>query len=409
MPKIRITRPILDKNDTAARHSIFHAIRENPMQSIGFAEYMGLCLYHPRHGYYADPASRRIGRAGDFFTSVSVGDTFGRLLGHAVESRLEPPFRLVEQGAHDGRLALDIVRGLAERHPVAAIDYTIFEPDPDRRRSLEIHLAPETASLPIRVADTWPAAPAPAGLFLCNELLDALPCGRVRWENGVWRERRVALDRQETLTWISAPIGAFAPEVAAIDTSQLPDGYTTEVFPIYDAWIATARRWFGERGIWWIIDYGHEEEDFYAPGRIDGTLRAYREHRQIDDPFSDPGHTDLTADVNFSRLDRAAAAVGLRRNAFTDQHHFLILAAAPWLRSIEAGGAPALEKNRSRLRQFQTLTHPGLMGRAFKVAEYVSMEVGMIGDETGLHRQKNLTAFTGSPPAGRRRLVDLLD
>jgi SAM-dependent MidA family methyltransferase len=363
----------LDNDDTALRQQIFQAIRENPVQSIGFAEFMGLCLYHPLHGYYADPATRRIGRTGDFFTSVSVGDTFGRLLGHAIETRLDPPFHIVEQGAHDGRLALDIVRGLNERHPAAAINYTIFEPDPIRQKSLEIRLAAEKEAHLIRVVDAAPAAPEPCGIFLCNELLDALPFSRVRCENGTWLERRVGFDARETLTWISAPIGPLAAEVAGIDSSGLPDGYTTEVFPIYDPWMASARRWFGDRGLWWIIDYGHEEDDFYAPARNDGTLRAYRDHRQIDDPFSALGRTDLTADVNFSRLDRAAAACGLRRSEFTDQHHFLIRAAAPWLRSIETGGIEALAKNRPRLRQFQTLTHPGLMGRTFKVAEYAPM------------------------------------
>ena len=38
---------------------------------ISFAEFMDLALYHPEHGYYIQPKTRT-GKAGDFFTNVSV-------------------------------------------------------------------------------------------------------------------------------------------------------------------------------------------------------------------------------------------------------------------------------------------------------------------------------------------------
>ena len=45
---------------------------------ITFARFMELALYEPRHGYYEKPGT--IGRAGDYFTSVSIGPLFGQLL-----------------------------------------------------------------------------------------------------------------------------------------------------------------------------------------------------------------------------------------------------------------------------------------------------------------------------------------
>ncbi len=41
---------------------------------------MELALYHGEHGYYSNPAPTRIGHTGDFATSVSGGQAFGRLL-----------------------------------------------------------------------------------------------------------------------------------------------------------------------------------------------------------------------------------------------------------------------------------------------------------------------------------------
>ena len=105
---------------------------------VSFARFMELALYAPGCGYYERP--REIGRRGDFFTSVSVGPVFGGLLAFQFAQWLEkiaPPARrqLVEAGAHDGQLALDVLRWLRERRPdiFAALEYWVIEPSPVRR------------------------------------------------------------------------------------------------------------------------------------------------------------------------------------------------------------------------------------------------------------------------------------
>ena len=68
----------------------------------------------------------RIGRSGDFFTAVSVGPLYGRLLAGLAEKTwraLGGPgdFTIIEQGAHDGQLMDDVARGLeAMNSPLAA-------------------------------------------------------------------------------------------------------------------------------------------------------------------------------------------------------------------------------------------------------------------------------------------------
>jgi len=54
-------------------------LEDAPHRRLPFAQVMELMLYHPEHGYYG-PAPRKLGRGGDFFTSVSVGPLYGRLL-----------------------------------------------------------------------------------------------------------------------------------------------------------------------------------------------------------------------------------------------------------------------------------------------------------------------------------------
>ena len=46
--------------------------------AIPFARFMELALYAPGEGYYE--THEQIGRAGDFITSVSVGNLFGEIL-----------------------------------------------------------------------------------------------------------------------------------------------------------------------------------------------------------------------------------------------------------------------------------------------------------------------------------------
>src|SRR5471032_2201367 len=104
--------------------------------SIQFDRFMELALYHPGLGYYAkfgDPSP--IGRSGDFVTSVSVGPLFGRLLArqfyqmwHLLEK--PRPFAVIEQGAHDGQLARDILEWCGAETPdfFEVIQYAMIQP-----------------------------------------------------------------------------------------------------------------------------------------------------------------------------------------------------------------------------------------------------------------------------------------
>ena len=80
-----------------------------------FDRFMEMALYHPGLGYYAKIGGPSpIGRSGDFYTSVSAGPLFGRLLARQFFQMWRvlgkpDPFWIIEQGAHDGQLACDIL------------------------------------------------------------------------------------------------------------------------------------------------------------------------------------------------------------------------------------------------------------------------------------------------------------
>lgn len=345
-----------------------------------FSEWMGLALYDPVHGYYSRDREEgvflEIGRRGDFYTSVSVGETFGLLLAHRVAREWETtfasarPFVVVEQGGHDGRLARDILAGLREIGTplLEALEYRLIEPRETLRRRLEAQLARDPEPC-LRVVASTEEARAPAGIFLCNELLDAFPVDLILFEQGSWHERQVGWDAAAgSPRFVTRPLRPEWAGFAKALGDGFPEGYVTELCPAVDEWVAGVATLF-DHGLWWIIDYGHERTDYYLPNRTTGTLRCFRDHRASEDPFAHPGEQDLTAHVDFTRVGEAADRAGLSLCQFTDQHHFLIEAARTWLPTLE-GGPPDV-RGAKRLRQFQTLTHPSMMGRQFKVMEWI--------------------------------------
>ncbi len=322
---------------------------------MSFSQFMELVLYHPELGYYS--CNPKIGKRGDFFTSVSVGSCFGLLLARQIrqiQEQLGSPadFAVIEQGAHEGQLAEDILDELGE------VRYRIAEPNPQLRSFQQSRFGGR-----IQVANALAElGPLEAGVYLANELLDALPVDRVCFQEGTWRERRVFLREdgsfeERLASEASMPVRELLPETA-------PDGFTTEVCPGLRTLMPEIYAAFG-RGVVILVDYGMPSTDYFAPERACGTLRCYREHQATDAPFEALGATDITAQVNFSHVAHFSREAGFDVLGYTDQNRFLTGIARPWLQELD-GQMPTAESLKL-VRQFQTLTQPGDMGRLFKV------------------------------------------
>src|SRR5215211_7359786 len=101
---------------------------------VTFAWFMEQALYDPQRGYYGSGRAR-LGRRGDYFTSVSVGPLFGQLLAAQFSEMWEllgrgQDFTIVEQGAHGGEFAGDVLAA-AQTHQAEffrALTYEIVEP-----------------------------------------------------------------------------------------------------------------------------------------------------------------------------------------------------------------------------------------------------------------------------------------
>jgi SAM-dependent MidA family methyltransferase len=333
--------------------------------SIPFERFMEIALYHPAGGYYRrEREMPRTGRKGDFFTSVSVGPLFGRLLARQFLEMWErmdrpAPFWIVEQGAEDARLARDEAPDF-----FAALRYGIFDIDASMRDAQEKSLAAAGFEKKVRwVAgvEHWASERIPVGVFFSNELVDSFPVHRVVRRGGAWREFHVTLDEQGRFAWCEREIGDAALAEAVRELPAL-DGYATEIN-------LQARRWMTWLAQTWVfgyvvtIDYGFPASIYYEPFRKDGTLSGYKEHRRVDDVLAEPGSCDLTAHVDFTTLARIGEREGLATLGFLDQQHFLTGIAHDEL----AGGAGPKAGIAENLRAWQTLTHPEYLGARFQV------------------------------------------
>lgn len=344
---------------------------------IPFVDYMELVLYHPQYGYYTRPR-KRIGKDGDFITSVSIGRCFGKLLARHFASYLGRmgdccrDLVLVEPGAEDGHLALDVMRELKQvlaEEVYNRLCYVAIEPfDGKKERLLDIFGSEDSDRF--RVVSSLNDLKGSSGVLMANEFLDAMPIERLRWREGEWWRICVASDPQKATPFheVEAPIQD--PELAGLVDDlpiHLEDGFTIELNTNLKQWFHDLAQNFNMLYCC-LIDYGFEGGEVFSPSRKGGTLRGYLRHRFQNCPFDAPGMTDLTAHVDFDRVKKSATSVGFDILNFTDQHRFLVNAARPWLLEIEGVGSTE-DENRQLLKQFQTLSHPTMMGGVFKVLE----------------------------------------
>jgi SAM-dependent MidA family methyltransferase len=337
--------------------------------AISFAEFMRLALYCPDYGFY-EKEEDTIGRNGDFYTSVSVGNLFGELLAFEfaewlLECQSETcPVQIVEAGAHRGQLARDILTWFQEHRPERfdSLQYTIIEPSPARQKWQTATLAQFEGKV-FWLSHLTHRASRISGIIFANELLDAMPVRRFSWdaEKRAWFEWGVTLKNGE-LGWARLDSKISPPfQTSENLLSVLPDGFIFESCDEAEEWWQDAARAL-ERGRLMTIDYGMTAEELFSPERTDGTLRGYYRHHSTSDLLANPGQQDLTAHVNFSALIAAGEAIGLKTEVLETQAHFL----TQILSRAQKNGLGE-QWSASRARQFQTLTHPEHLGRSFRV------------------------------------------
>jgi SAM-dependent MidA family methyltransferase len=336
---------------------------------ITFAEYMRESLYHPVHGYYSQPESRRFA---DYYTSVDVHPIFGRLLARQFAEMWEllgrpVEFWLVEGAAGTGRLASHILEFARAKFPefYRSLRYFAVERSPARCDQMAARLAPHLTAGHCQTAIEVPTK-IPAGCVFSNELLDALPVHRILQKEGTLQELFVVYDGA-SFGELPMPIStcAIAEYFAAQEITLIEDQQAEAGLEACD-WITEIGRRL-DRGFVLTIDYGHEAADLFDVHHLAGTLLAYANHRASEDFYAAPGQQDLTAHVNFTALRLWGQRNGLETLGLVSQTAFLLaLGQGNEFADLYDEGMGESEKVRARL-QLKTLIFPEGMGERFQV------------------------------------------
>ncbi|HUI14286.1 MAG TPA: SAM-dependent methyltransferase [Xanthobacteraceae bacterium] len=270
------------------------------------AEYMRLCLTHPKYGYYItrDP----LGPGGDFVTSPEISQTFGELIGlwtAAVWRQMGAPenIRIVELGPgrgtlmHDAMRAAKVVPGFRN-----AIVVHLVEISPALQKIQEERLA--ELDLPMLWHETFAEVPAGASIVIANEFVDALPVHQAVKADDGWHERVIGIgpDGKFTIDAAREPLPHFETSMPRA-LRAAPAGAIYE-WRADDFALELGRRMRSE-GASLIIDYGHDHAS------LGDTLQAVAGHA-FTDPLRAPGKADLTAHVDFEALGQCAESMGAR-------------------------------------------------------------------------------------------------
>lgn len=342
---------------------------------IPFREFMTTALYDEAYGYYAGN-QQRVGKNGDFITSVSVGRCFGLILAHRLERywhKIGRPkvFHMIEPGAHDAALSLDILSEIHDAMPdfYRVIHYHLVETTDKLRTAQAETLAPLHAEK-FSIHHSLKKINGVTGAIISNELIDAFPVDLIRFFQGEWQLLSVVLDADAQFKLSPTPLSVEDSHLIAFceklsEKADFPEGYTTEYQPSLKSYTAEASAALA-KGLFITVDYGHHAEDYYHPDRSEGTLQTYHDHQKSDNPLAAPGEIDITCHVDFTRLCHEAEAAGFQLNSLGTQASYLTRHAKDWLLSLEKVLTP---ETPALLRQFQTLTHPSMLGTRFMVLE----------------------------------------
>ena len=336
---------------------------------IPFSRYMEMALYEPGMGYYSAGA-HKLGAGGDFTTAPELSPLFGAAIVSAILPVLEGlkaqglPAKILEFGAGTGKLAESILTRLNDLG-FQLDGYDIIEISPDLTQRQQERLHKLAAELELSTKCSWLSSLSEnfKGVILANEVIDAIPCDAIIYQNGFWYWCGVSFAEDKFFWKTGKPVEqALLPE--SLLSGNFSEGYVTELHPQANAWIRQIAKHL-DAGLFLTFDYGFPESEYYHPQRIEGTLMAHHRHHAIQDPFYLPGLCDLTTHVEWAQIARSALAENVDDVYLTNQAAFLLDAGIGDI-ALEIGDPSNPETFLPISNSLQKLLSEAEMGELFK-------------------------------------------
>ena len=336
---------------------------------IAFSRYMEMALYEPGMGYYSAGA-HKLGAGGDFTTAPELSPLFGAAICSTLLPVLEGlkekglPTQILEFGAGTGKLATSILTRLSDLG-FSLDQYSIIEISPDLAQRQKECIANVVRDLGLSTQCTW-LSELPndfKGVILANEVIDAIPCDAIIFQNGFWYWYGVTFKENALLWKAGKPVAQdLLPE--SLLSGNFSEGYVTELHIPANAWMHQVAKHLNT-GLFLTFDYGFPESEYYHPQRLEGTLMAHHRHHAIQDPFYLPGLCDLTTHVDWSQIARSALAENVDDVFLTNQAAYLLDAGIGDI-ALEIGDPSNPETFLPISNSLQKLLSEAEMGELFK-------------------------------------------
>ena len=352
---------------------------------IPFSRYMDMALYEPGMGYYSAGA-HKLGAGGDFTTAPELSPLFGAAIVETLLPILEGlqaqglPTQILEFGAGTGKLAKSILTRLHDLD--FSLDrYDIIEISPDLAQRQEELLQRLSKELNLSTQLHWLGSLPNnfKGIILANEVIDAIPCDAIIFQNGFWYWQGVSIIDGK-LAWAAGkPVEQdLLPE--GLLAGNFSEGYVTELHAPANAWMQQVAKHL-DTGLFLTFDYGFPESEYYHAQRLEGTLMAHHRHHAIQDPFHLPGLCDLTTHVEWSQIARSALSEGVDDVYLSNQASYLLDAGIGDI-ALEIGDPSNPEAFLPISNALQKLLSEAEMGELFKVFAFSKKLQDVLPDRT---------------------------
>ncbi|HWI41736.1 MAG TPA: SAM-dependent methyltransferase [Verrucomicrobiae bacterium] len=341
---------------------------------ITFEEYMRAALYEPGLGYYTSPG-RKVGAAGDFYTSINVHAAFGRLIAREIcrmwENLGSPTaFTVAEAGAGHGGLARDVLEGIERHAPelYRGLTYVFVEIEPSLREVQASTIGRHAGRAAWRSPEEFGTPGFRfTGVLLSNELIDSFPVHLVQMTAEGLREVYVTLGEGDLAEELGTPSTPELQEYLDRLGVSLFQGQRAEINLAARRWLQNAAGSL-QRGFVITIDYGYTAYDLFTPMRRTGTLLCYHRHQVVENPYLRPGEQDITTHIDFTTLMQRGEEAGLATVWFGEQYRFLLAAGLmEEMAVMEQEASSEQERLKNRLLLKKLVLPDGGMGDTFKV------------------------------------------
>ncbi len=333
---------------------------------ISLSTYMGLCLTHPKYGYYKN--TDVLGKDGDFITAPEISQMFGEFIGLYIAQAwidLGSPekFNLVELGPGRGTLLEDAFRVFNKVEGLSdALQLNLLETN-------EVFVKLQAKKLGqykpnwIKDINQLQGDEIPL-LIIANEFFDALPIKQFQKQDDKWFERAIGI-KEDKLAWGLEPKPVPSESLPANINDALNGSIWEVGFASLRLMSEISALIAKNGGAILAIDYG------YAQTQTGDSFQALKNHEPVN-VLEHIGKADLSSHVDFEALAKAASNAGAIAQPLKTQAEFLSLLGIEQRSEQLIKANPSLEEEITSAKK--RLVSTDQMGSLFKVLSISSRD-----------------------------------